>query len=346
MSEALYNKYRPQRFDEVIGQEQAVDTLTNMLDKNKLPKALLFTGVRGVGKTSLSRILAKAVNCENPDGVEPCNSCASCVDINNGVSLAVDEINAADQNGVDDIRSLIKELFIAVDSNKKVKILDEVHMLSDAATNALLKPLESPPDHVLFILSTTDPKKLLLPLKSRCIPIELSLVSSPVMMEQVKKIVEKEGLAGDVSEDIIAQSVIKGKGSVRDTLSYLELLISSGGGISASNAYKAVESLAKKDLNTLFSCIAESAQEGISMRGYAEEMMDILRDIFLIQMGSGDLVIAPDWGNRQAVADFMGPKNSVSAINFIAEAVSAMSAGYDERINLEINLARYCATAS
>lgn len=343
MSISLYNKYRPQRFDEVIGQQDAVNTIKRMLENNKMASALLLSGQRGVGKTTLSRIISKSLNCHNPDGVEPCNECSSCIDIKNEVSLAVTEINSADKNGVDDIRDLIKTIYTAVDENKKIYSLDEVQMLTDQGTNALLKPLEDTPAHVVFILSTTEPRKLSFPLKSRCIPIRLPLVSPQVMMEHAKSIVEKEGLTNEVSEDVIAQSVIRGKGSVRDTLSHLERLISSGGDNFTSNAHKAVECLAKKDLNGLFKNVAESSQEGVSMRGYAEEMLDILRDIFLIQMGSEDLVIAPDWGNRKAVADYMGPKNSVSAINFIAESVSAMSAGYDERINLEVNLARYCA---
>lgn len=344
MSTALYNKYRPQRFDEVVGQEHAVNTLTQMLKEDKVASSLLFSGPRGVGKTTLTRILSKALNCENPDGIEPCNECSSCTDINNDVSLAVEERNAASQNGVDDMRELIKTLSIASDSNRKIYILDEVHMLTDQATNALLKPLETPPKQVVFMLSTTEPRKLLFPLKSRCIPIELTLVSPQIILEQLKKIVEKENLTKEVSETGIIQAVTRGKGSLRDSISQLETIISSGGDSFISNAHKSIESLAKKDLKSLFSYIAQSAQEGVEMRGYAEELMDILRDIFLIQMGSEELVLSPDWGHRQDVANYMTPKHTVSAINYIAEAISAMSAGYDERINLEINLARYCAT--
>lgn len=344
---ALYNTYRPQLFSELIGQEAAVEGLTNIVQKGDIRRTggtkgrtYLFSGPRGCGKTSAARIFAKAINCENIQGYEPCNECQTCQEITEGISFSVEEIDAASSNGVDHVRELSKTLDMSIESNKKVYILDESHMLTEQASNAFLKNLEEPPAHVVFILVTTDPHKLKRTVLSRCIPFYFTLVPSQIMEGHVRKIIENEGL--EVSDTALMQAISKGGGSVRDTLSALEAL-SLSGDIFNSHSYKLVESLAKKDMNEVFSTIALTAQEGNSMRSFAEETLSILRDVFLIQMKSGDLVISPDWGNRQAVADYMGAKNTVKAIEFIGEAISAMSAGYDERVNLEVNLARFCA---
>lgn len=344
---ALYNTYRPQTFSSLIGQESAVAGLTSIIDKGDIRnpdgeqgKTYLFSGPRGCGKTSAARIFAKAINCENLQGNEPCNECTHCTEITEGISFSVDEIDIASSNGVDSIRDLSKTLDVSVDSNKKVYILDEAHMLTEQASNAFLKRLEEPPSHVVFILVTTDPHKLIKTVRSRCIPFFFTLVPAPLMETLLRSIVEQEGL--NISDEALMQSISKGGGSVRDTLSNLEALALTGD-IFTSHSYKLVQELAKKNVQGVFTAIAQTAQEGSSMRSFAEETLSILRDVFLVQMGSEALVISPDWGHRKDVADYMGPKNTVKAIELVGEAISAMSAGYDERVNLEVNLARFCA---
>lgn len=339
---SLYNKYRPQNFSQILGQDATVKGLKNVLESDNISQAYLFSGPRGCGKTSTARIFAKAINCENrgEGEYEPCNECESCKDITEGISFSVEEIDAASRNGVDSIKELIKNVSTAVDARRKVYILDEAHMLTEQASNAFLATLENPPSHVVFILATTDPMKLISTIRSRCIPYSFKLIPADTMMGHVKNISDMEGLS--IDETIMKQAVSKGGGSVRDVLSLLESLANTGE-VFTSHAYKAVESLAKKDIQGVFTTVALTAQEGGGIRPFAEEILSILRDLFLIQMKTGDLVISPDWGNRQAVADYMGPKNTVKAIEFIGEAISAMAAGYDERVNLEVNLARFCA---
>lgn len=337
---SLYNKYRPQTFAELLGQDATARGLKRILESGEIGHAYLFSGPRGCGKTSTARIFAKAINCDNRQGAEPCNECESCLDITAGVSFGVEEIDAASRNGVNDIKELMKNVSTAVDAKKKVYILDEAHMLTEQASNAFLATLEKPPAHVVFILATTDPMKLINTIRSRCSPYTFKLVPSEMMISHAESIARKENL--DVDETAIKQAVSRGAGSVRDVLSILESL-SFTGEVFTSHAYKAVEALAKKDINAVFSTIALTAQEGGGMRPFAEEILSILRDLFLIQMKSENLVISPDWGNRQVVADYMGAKNTVKAIEFIGEAISAMAAGYDERVNLEVNLARFCS---
>lgn len=337
---SLYNKYRPQTFSQVLGQGSTVWGLEKILTEGTVGHAYLFSGPRGCGKTSTARIFAKAINCENRQGAEPCNECNSCIDITEGISFSVEEIDAASRNGVNDIKELIKNVSTAVDAKKKIYILDEAHMLTEQASNAFLSTLENPPEHVVFILATTDPMKLILTIRSRCVPYNFKLVPSDVMMKHASDIALKENL--EVDETVLKQAVSRGAGSVRDVLSILESL-SNTGEVFTSHAYKAVESIAKKDINGIFTTIALTAQDGGGIRPFAEEILSILRDLFLIQMKSDNLVISPDWGNRTAVADYMGAKNTVKAIEFVGEAISAMAAGYDERVNLEVNLARFCA---
>lgn len=340
---SLYNKYRPHQFSQIVGQEQAVSVLSKVLSGEAIPHTYLFSGPRGCGKTTTARIFAKAVNCENPNGVEPCGACDSCVAIDNGTSFAIEEIDAASHNGVEDMKALMSNISLATDSKRKVYIIDEAHMLTQQAGNASLKGLEEPPEHVIFILATTEPNKILPTVRSRCLPIRFHLVPPPEMMDYARKIINTEITDSEISEDTLVNTVFQGKGSVRDTLSYLEMVMLAGSDVTFSNAFTTVEAIAKKDVGAIMENISLSAQNGIGMREFTEELMSILRDVFLIQMGSSNLVSTPDWGNRQVMADWMGAKRTVQAINFLSEAITAMTAGYDERVHLEISLARYCA---
>src|ERR1039458_3502347 len=189
--QSLYRRYRPQRFAEVRGQDHVVNALRHAVRDDRVAHAYLFSGPRGTGKTSTARILAKALNCERPVDGEPCGVCDSCVDITRGASFDVHELDAASNNGVDAMRDLVARASLATPGKWKVYIVDEVHMLSTAASNALLKTLEEPPSHVVFVLATTDPQKVLPTIRSRTQHYEFHLLEPEVL----------EALLGEIARD-------------------------------------------------------------------------------------------------------------------------------------------------
>ncbi|MGY0394684.1 DNA polymerase III subunit gamma/tau [Fusobacterium sp. SYSU M8A802] len=221
----LYRKYRPKNFEEVAGQKEIVKTLKTSLENGKMSQAYLFTGPRGVGKTTLARLIAKGVNCLK-DGItgEPCNECENCIAINNGTFLDMIEIDAASNRGIDEIRQLKEKInYQPVKGRKKIYIIDEVHMLTKEAFNALLKTLEEPPEHVIFILATTEVDKIPATIISRCQRYDFKTLTLSSMREQLQFIAEKEGvtLPDDVAELIYESS----GGSVRDAVSILERIM-------------------------------------------------------------------------------------------------------------------------
>lgn len=246
---ALYRKWRPTVFTEVIGQKHIAIPLERALSEGRLAHAYLFSGPRGTGKTSMARILAKAVNCLSPDGVNPCNHCQNCQDINNGASLDVYEIDAASNRGIDDIRALRDSVrTLPASSKKKVYIIDEVHMLSKEAFNALLKTLEEPPAHVLFILATTDPQKIPVTILSRCQSYEFHRISTADISEHLMHVASETGFSLDKeAADLIA---VKAEGGLRDALSMLDKCFSSISSreVTASLVYDILGLTEKKDL--------------------------------------------------------------------------------------------------
>lgn len=222
--QVLFRKYRPQTFSEVIYQDLAVNALKNAFKQKKIGHAYLFFGPRGVGKTSIARILAKRLNCKNPQGPEPCNECTSCVEITKGYSQDVFEIDAASNRGIEHIRELRENVkFTPMSGKYRVYIIDEVHMLSEAAFNALLKTLEEPPAHVVFILATTEYHKIPETILSRCQDFVFKKVPLAVLQSHVENICKKENIQYD--EEGLFWIARKGDGSVRDTLSFMEQAI-------------------------------------------------------------------------------------------------------------------------
>ena len=222
---ALYRKYRPDTFDEVKGQEHIVTTIRNQIKFNRIGHAYLFCGTRGTGKTTVAKLLAKAVNCEHPVDGSPCEECASCRAIQAGSSLNVVEIDAASNNGVDNIRQINDAVQYSPTQGKYlVYIIDEVHMLSSGAFNALLKTLEEPPAYVIFILATTESHKVLDTIKSRCQRFDFRRISQEVIQGRLKDLLTREGIAA--TDEAVAYIASAADGSMRDSLSILDQCIS------------------------------------------------------------------------------------------------------------------------
>lgn len=225
MYQALYRKYRPQLFEDVVGQKVIIKTLSNSILNNKISHAYLFTGPRGTGKTSIAKIFAKIINCENLNGIDPCNNCVNCTQINTKQSTDIIEIDAASNNGVDEIRELRDKVSLVPSFGKyKVYIIDEVHMLTTAAFNALLKTLEEPPKHIIFILATTEPHKIPQTILSRCQRFDFKKISISDIKSRIKKISELENIS--IDDDAIELIAKLSDGGMRDALGLLDQLTS------------------------------------------------------------------------------------------------------------------------
>ncbi len=268
---SLYRRYRPRRFSEVKGQEHVVMALRNAVEANRVGQAYLFSGPRGTGKTSSARILAKVLNCIDPQGGEPCCECASCLSVEAGTSFDVHELDAASNNGVDAMRDLIEKTMLGTPGRHKVYILDEVHMLSKAAEAALLKTLEEPPPHVVFVLATTDPQKVSETIRSRTQHLEFHLLASNVLDEHVRWLIGDAGL--EVEPDAIDAIVRQGGGSARDTISALELVVAAGGATPQEVPLdEFVESLIESDPGRALAAVAAAIRQGRDPRTLTESL--------------------------------------------------------------------------
>ncbi len=224
----LYRKYRPQNFSEIIGQEHIVQTLTNSINSNSISHAYLFSGSRGSGKTTIARIFAKAVNCESKGNFKPCDKCASCIEIVSSKSMDLIEIDAASHTGVDDVRDLIDGIkFAPIKSKYKIFIIDECHQLSKSASNALLKTLEEPPGHAIFILATTEAHKMIPTIVSRCQRFDFRRLQVPEIIKKLEFISKKENILFEPSA--LSLIALNARGSFRDAESLLDKCISFSG---------------------------------------------------------------------------------------------------------------------
>jgi len=349
MYQALYRKYRPTRFDDVVGQDTIVQTLKNAIANNKLTHAYLFSGPRGTGKTSTAKILAKTINCQNLKEFEPCNECDSCIQINNKQSTDIIEIDAASNNGVDEIRELKSKVNLVPSNSKyKVYIIDEVHMLSTGAFNALLKTLEEPPSHILFILATTEAHKIPATILSRCQRFDFKKISVNKIMENLKKIVEQENII--IEEEALKEIAILSQGGMRDSISLLDQVISYcpnnitcqdvhdiNGTIGNEEMNHIIQMILDNNITELLKKFDELDDKGKNLIKLVEELIYYLRNILVFQ-------IAPDYFDKTEQQNYLGLSHNMNQnllLNYIhqfSEAIYEMKNSDNEKITLELHL--------
>ncbi|MBW3578960.1 MAG: DNA polymerase III subunit gamma/tau [Actinobacteria bacterium] len=352
---SLYRKYRPQSFAEVVGQRHVTQTLANAIAEDRLHHAYLFTGPRGTGKTSTARILAKAVNCDQGPTPDPCQVCDLCVQITGGSSVDVIELDMASHGGVDDARELRERaMFAPARARKKAYILDEVHMASTAAFNALLKLIEEPPHHVMFAMATTDPQKVLPTILSRVQRLDLRRVGAQDVAAHVKRVVVLEGLS--IDDDAVEAVVRAGDGSVRDTLSILEQVLSFGGGhvtgdavaqvlghTPAERTFETVSLLAARDIAGLLALTQSLLDEGHDLRRFALDLVQHLRDLLVLQVAPDrpDLVDATAERRTRLAgqAQLLPRETLLRAVDVLAETIAEMRRG-PARLPIELALAK------
>ena len=339
-TQSLYRRYRPRRFDELKGQDHVVRALRNAVINNREGQAYLFSGPRGTGKTSTARILAKVLNCENLKDGEPCGKCNSCVSIDVGSSYDVLELDAASNNGVDNMRDLIERAALGNPGRHRVFILDEVHMLSKPAEAALLKTLEEPPEHVVFVLATTDPQKVSETIRSRTQHLQFHLLPMQELKDHVKWVVADAKLI--ISDDAIDRVVKLGGGSVRDTLSALELVVASGGEVDEQISLdEFIEAFIDHDPGRALAAVGASVQFGADPRALTEDIVRNLRDLFLSLMAP-ELVQLPK-ERAEIVGDQarrMGASSVVRAIEVLGEVLIEIRHAPDARLLLEVSLVK------
>jgi DNA polymerase-3 subunit gamma/tau len=338
--QSLYRRYRPGRFAELRGQDHVVRVLRNAVREDRVGHAYLFSGPRGTGKTSSARILAKVLNCAAPEDGEPCGHCSSCLAVEAGTSFDVHELDAASNNGVENIRELIERASYTTAGRHKVYILDEVHMLSRAAEAALLKTLEEPPPHVVFVLATTDPQKVSPTIRSRTQHLEFHLLPAEELEAYVRWIAGDAGL--ELTDDAVEAVVRMGAGSARDTLSALDQVVAAGGVTPEQVPLDdLVEGLIAADSGRALAALAVAVQGGRDPRGLAEELIAHLRDGFL-SLVAPELVQLPD-RRRDVVRDQamrLGLPATVRAIEVLGEMLVELRHAPDPRVLLDVALVK------
>ena len=357
MSLALYRKYRPSTFSEVIGQEHVTEPLSNALESGRIHHAYLFSGPRGCGKTSSARIMARSLNCKKGPTPNPCGECQSCKDLvaNGPGSLDVIELDAATHGLVDDARDLRDKAFFApVNSKYKIYIIDEAHQLGPGAANALLKVVEEPPPHVLFIFATTEPEKLIATIRSRTHHYPFRLVPPGILVSHLEKVCASEGVK--VAKGVLPLVVRASGGSVRDALSVLGQLLAGAGkdGVTYEIAIQllgftdgallddAVDAVAARDAATLFKTVDRLIESGHDPRRFAQDFLERLRDLLIVGALDGDASnILRDYPEDQlermrGQANRIGNATLTRAAGILAEGLLQMRGATAPRLILEL----------
>lgn len=292
---ALYRKYRSQTFDEIIGQKHIITSLINQIKNGQVGHAYLFTGTRGTGKTSIAKIFAKAINCTHGENGNPCNKCEICKSITNGTNVDILEIDAASNNRVDEIRELREKVkYPPVNCRYKVYIIDEVHMLTDSAFNALLKTLEEPPQYVVFILATTEVQKLPATILSRCLRFDFKLLSEEELENHLKFVFDDSGIKYE--KEALSLLARLGAGSVRDTLSIADMCVAySNKNVTYSSVIEAVGMTDRETLKEITKCVLNGEQGellstinrianlGKNITQVAKDLVSFIRDILIVK---------------------------------------------------------------
>ncbi len=357
---SLYRKWRPNTFDDVCGQNEITDILKYEVANNKISHAYLFCGSRGTGKTSCAKILAKAINCENPQNGNPCNCCEACRSIDSGIATDVIEMDAASNTGVDNVRDIKEEIvFTPALLKYRVYIVDEVHMMSGGAFNALLKTLEEPPSHVVFILATTELQKLPSTIISRCQRFDFRRMTTDVIVSRLKYVASEEGIElADDGARIIARTA---QGGMRDALSLLELcggmkeridesLVSKILGVGNRDSIRQlVDAILKKDYSTIYSHISDIVMSAKDLSVYWRELVEFYRDIMVTKtIGSNNAKGYLDLTDNEAeslvaYAKAFSMEQLLYHSKMLEEAQFNMSrAGVSKRSIAELALTRMC----
>ena len=357
MYQVLYRKYRPKVFADVYGQEHVTSTLKNEIKENRIAHAYLFTGSRGTGKTTCAKILAKAVNCENSVDGEPCNECEVCKGLDSGTIYDVVEIDAASNNGVDNIRDLREEANYTPSRGKyRVYIIDEVHMLSTGAFNALLKTLEEPPAHVIFILATTEVHKLPATILSRCQRFDFKRIQPETMSVRLKQVAKLEGMELDDDAAILIARIADG--ALRDGLSILDqcagrskkidsALVSEVAGLAGREAlYKLTDCICTQNSSSAMTVISELYQNSYDMERLCVEMINHLRNFLIVKTvkDSRGLIICTDDEYNSVIlsAENFTLENVIFALDLFQDALTKIKTGANARVELEMAFVKLC----
>lgn len=355
---ALYRKWRPVDFDDVSGQNAITDILKYEVREGRLSHAYLFCGSRGTGKTSCAKILAKAVNCLNPQNGNPCNECEACRSIESGIATDVIEMDAASNNGVDNVRDMKDEIaFTPAVLKYRVYIIDEVHMMSGSAFNALLKTLEEPPSYVIFILATTEFHKLPTTIVSRCQRFDFRRISTEDIIARLKKIAAAEGI--DLTDDGARVIARVSRGGMRDAVSLLEqcggtrmtvdaeLVFSTVGGGNKDNAYKLVRAILNTDYTTVYNTVNEIVMKSGDMSVFWQELIDSYRDIMVVKNSERareflDLTEA-EYNELLPLARELTPARLIYHVSLLEGAMADMQRAFNSKRSIaEIALTRMC----
>ncbi|MDP9067776.1 MAG: DNA polymerase III subunit gamma/tau [Actinomycetota bacterium] len=355
---SLYRKHRPQSFAEILGQDHVSATLSNAVNEGRIAHAYLFTGPRGTGKTSTARILAKALNCERGPTSDPCQVCRSCVAITEGSSLDVFEMDAASHSGVDDTREILAGVALGTaGSRKKVYVIDEVHMLTTQSFNALLKTLEEPPDHVLFVLATTESHKVLPTIVSRTQRFDFRRLSADVLEQHLSNVAKLENI--EIEQEALALIARHADGSARDALSALDQLSSFGGAITlldaegllgkrAEDAFIEIfDAIAAADVGAVFRCIQSFVAEGKDLRQLAFDALEHTRSLLLLKAAPDAEALldvgAEDRPRLLAQADSLSGGDLLRTLDLLGKAIIEMRNAPNHRLLLEVALVRAAA---